>query len=426
MVLLFAISLLFACKGENHTAHSEKTEFTCPMHPGIIKNEPGSCPICGMDLVAKKSSHGKADDSLALIIKPTNSMVLSAIKTVKPQRGSRFGEVQARGVINYNTNNSNSISARVSGRIERLYVKYNYQAVSKGQKLMDIYSPDLTNAQQELLFLRDNNEPQLLESAKKKLRLLGASEQQINQVIKSGKISSVISIFSPYAGYVSEIQQAAGSVSSASAGNTVISAAGNSDGMSMGAASATAPSAPEVASNNPIQLREGQYVSAGQRLFSFVNSGTVWAEFYVRPENLDLYKKGNSIEIRSADVETKATNVKVSLIQPYYNQGTKYSLVRAVIPNAGNAWKVGELINVSPGNTKENGTWLPRTAVLQLGTRYVSFVKKDRAFVPVYVNVKSITGDWVDIGESLNSDVEVAANSWFLVDTESFIKVEKL
>jgi len=425
-VLLFAVSLLFACTGENHKVHSEISEYTCPMHPEIIKNEPGSCPICGMDLVAGKSSHGEADDSLATIIKPTNSLILSAIKTTKVQSGSRYGDIQGRGVINYNTNNSNSISARVSGRIERLYIKYNYQAVSKGQKLMDIYSPDLANAQQELLFLRDNNEPQLLESAKKKLRLLGASERQINQVIKAGKISNTISVYSPYSGYVSEIQQAAGSAISASAGSTVISGGGSSDDMNMGSSSASRPTVPNVASNSPLQLREGQYVSAGQRLFTFVNSGTVWAEFYTTPENLELFKKGNRIQIQSADVETKTTSVVVSLVQPYYNEGSNYSLIRAVIPNSNNVWKVGELVKVTPENIQKAGNWLPRTAVVQLGIRYVAFVKQKDAFVPVYVNVKSINGDWTDIGESLKNNEEVAVNAWFLVDTESFIKVERL
>lgn len=423
IILLFAFAMLVSCTNKKEAAHSHDVEYTCPMHPQIIRNEPGSCPICGMDLVAKKSSEGQANDSLANITKPVNSLVLSSIKTTKAHSGSRYGDIQARGVINYNPNNSNSISARVSGRIEHLYVKYNYQAISKGQKLMDIYSPDLANAQQELLFLRDNNEPQLLEAAKKKLRLLGASEQQINMVLKTGKINNTISIYSSYSGYISESSQAAGGA--ASAGSTVISSGNNREEMGMNTSTPT-PVAQNISSNDPLQLREGQYVSAGQRLFAVVNSETVWAEFYTTSANLGVFKKGKQIAIQSEDINDKHASATVSLVQPYYKEGANYSLVRALIRNRNNAWKIGELIKVTPENTKESGNWLPRTAVVQLGTRYVSFVKQTDAFVPVYVTVKNFSGDWADIGESLKGDEDVAINAWFLVDTESFIKAERL
>ncbi|WP_069660354.1 efflux RND transporter periplasmic adaptor subunit [Arcticibacter eurypsychrophilus] len=437
IMLFLAVTLLFACKGKDqkHEAHSEKTKYTCSMHPQVIKDEPGNCPICGMELVplVRQGSSAKVNDSLATLVKPTNEFVLSAIKTIKPKTGLRSIETNVKGVINYNTNNLNSVSSRVSGRIERLYVKYNYQAVSKGQKLMDIYSPDLANAQQELLFLRDNNEPKLLEAAKKKLRLLGATEQQINRVIKTGKISYSISIYSPYSGYISENQNSASSSgTNPAAGGTTITAANSSSSMgSMGAASKSSSqnqpsSVPNVASNTPLELREGQYISVGQQLFNLVDVNRVWAEFYISPDQLNQFKKGTRISITSIDVKTKLAHVPVSLIQPYYSEGVNYSLVRAVMPNSKQLWKIGELIQVAHEEViSKNGTWLPRTSVLQLGTKYVAFVKDKGAFVPVYVSIKSVTGDWVDIGNSIQGQ-EVALNAWFLVDSESFIKVQDI
>lgn len=437
VLLLLAVTLLFACKGkeQKHEAHAEEARYTCSMHPQVIKNEPGNCPICGMELVplVSQGSSAKVNDSLALLVKPTDEYVLSAIKTITPSNGLRSAENKVQGVINYNMNNSNSVSSRVSGRIERLYVKYNYQTVSKGQKLLDIYSPDLANAQQELLFLRDNNEPQLFEAAKKKLRLLGATEQQINQVIKTGKISYSVSIYSPYSGYISENRTPpSSSGTGSSTGSTLITSANSSSSMgSMGSASESssqspAASVPDVASNTPLELREGQYVSVGQGLFNLVNVDQVWAEFYISPDQLDEFKKGTMISITSVDMKTKFARVPVSLIQPYYSEGINYSVVRAVLPNSKQHWKVGELIQVAHATEAgKNGTWLPRTSVLQLGTRYIAFVKDKGAFVPAYVSVKSVTGDWVDIGNSI-PDREVALNAWFLLDSESFIKVQDI
>ena len=440
---LFVLLVLFSCKQKSKETgiHTEETKYTCPMHPQVIKDQPGSCPICGMDLVPmhSKNTHAGANDSLASLVKPTDELVISGISTVKPQTGSRFEQNEVKGVINYNTNNQNSISARISGRIERLYVKYNYQAVSKGQKLLDIYSPDLANAQQELLFLKSNNEPVLLEAAKRKLRLLGATNQQVNKVLKTGKIDYTISIYSPYSGYVSEIQIPSSSISGGSAaGSTMITSQSSGSSSSMAGSSSmgspgssstggtSTPSLPDVASNSPLQLREGQYVSAGQRLFNVVNSNSVWAEFYINPADLNNYKKGTIVQVQSVDVNSKRDRVPISLIQPFYKEGTNYSLVRATLSNPNQIWKIGELISVSSESTRRMGTWLPRTAVLQLGTRYISFIRKNGTFSPVYVKAGSVTGEWIDVGNSIHPDQEVAKNAWFLVDSESFIKVKEV
>jgi hypothetical protein len=88
-------------------------------------------------------------------------------------------------------------------------------------------------------------------------------------------------------------------------------------------------------------------------------------------------------------------------------------------------WKVGQLISVHK-ETELNGNWVPKTAVLQMGKKYIVFLNRDSAFVPVYVDVKAMANDWIDVGESLKADQKIAINAWFLVDTESFIKAERL
>ncbi len=420
--------IVVGCRQAEKKAEGAQT-YTCPMHPDIVKDAPGSCPICKMDLVPVQRSQ-QHSDTLGAILKDTSNLTSGSIKAVKAERTSKFAELKLNGVINYNTNSFRAISSRVSGRIERLYLKYNFQPVKKGQKILEIYSPDLAAAEQELLFLKGNGEAELLEAAKRKLRLLGVSEQQITRVLRTGKVDYTIPVFSPFSGYLAEIPGSTSSSVSTSTGGTSISS--ETSGSTMGgmggspAASGAVPSVASTTSLTAITIKEGQYVTVGQKLFTLVSAENLWAEFFISPDHLKGVKRGAAIRVESRDQKARSQRTTVKLIQPFYQEGTKYILARATIDNSSKAWRVGELIDVTVENTRQIGTWLPRTAVISLGTRHVAFARKGGQFVPVYVNVKSVTEDAVDIGDSHDPQTEFAENAWFLVDPESFIKPEKL
>jgi Cu(I)/Ag(I) efflux system membrane fusion protein len=431
LFLIIGLSIL-ACNFDKKAGSGGQVQkYTCPMHPQIVKDAPGTCPICKMDLVPQHTAdtHGAADTSLNSLVKASNELVISEIKTIRVEKGLKKSEIVLKGIINYNTNNWRSVSARVSGRIEKLFVKYNYEPVSKGQKIMEIYSPDLANAQQELLFLKNNNEPMLLESAKKKLVLLGLSMAQINRVLSTGRIEDRIAVYSPYSGYVAELglstPASQGPVSQA--GGTKISSGSGvgMNSMNASASSAIVPEIPDIPTGGALQIREGQYINAGQKIFDLINTDQVWAEFFARPDQLQEFKQGKSVMVQSIDLADQRSEATVSLVQPYFKDGTNYSLIRANVPNSIKIWKVGQLISVSREAAVE-GYWLPATALVQVGTQYVAFVKKDNAFVPVFVKLKHQADQWIDIGDSLEADAELALNAWFLIDSESFIKAKRL
>jgi hypothetical protein len=428
-IFIVFLSLLLACN-QNKEA-SAPIIFTCPMHPEILNEGAGICPICKMDLVPKSSGigHDSADKSLNSLVKPSNELVISGIETINPQNGKRKLDLSLKGVINYDANEWKTVSTRVSGRIERLYVKYSYERVKKGQKIMDIYSPDLLNAQQELLFLKNNSEPILLESARKKLLFLGLNQQQIDEVLRSGIVNPLVSVYSPYSGYVAELNlnNMSSSNSSNQAGSTRISSNSTSGmgEMNSGTSVEALPSVKTISTGQAIQVREGQYVNAGQKLFSLVNTDQVWVEFFAGSDQLEIFKSGTNIKIKAIDRADQQEVVKVDLVQPYYREGLNYSLIRANLPNANRLWKVGQLITVHK-ESELAGNWIPRTSVLQLGKDNIVFLKRNSAFIPVYVRVNTIAEEWVDIGDSLSADQKIAINAWFLVDSESFIKAKRL
>lgn len=428
-ILMFSW-LLFACNQGKDT--SKAIPFTCPMHPEIVNEGPGICPICKMDLVPKDNddAHAAIDQSLNSLVKPSNELVISGIKTIKAEKGIRKADLNLQGVINYNSNQWKTVSSRFGGRIERLYVKYSYEHVRKGQKIMDIYSPDLLSAQQELIFLKNNSEPELLESAKKKLELLGLTQAQINQVLQREIVNPIITVYSPYSGYIADLEQNDLVNNNPQAGTTRISSA-DASGMNEMATMASEPSLETIpnvralSSGQALQIREGQYINSGQKLFSLINTDQVLAEFYAGADQLNSFKKGSSIKVNALDRKDQEINTNVNLILPYYKEGYNFSLIRANIDNYKRSWKVGQLIAVHK-EIELNGNWIPRSAVLKLGKKYIVFVNRKDAFVPIYVDVKAFSDNWIDIGESLTDSQKIAINAWFLVDTESFIKVEKL
>ena len=180
LLLLFVVLMvLFSCKEKkvsDHTQHqgmnmdsavtdenqnmensAEAAVYTCSMHPQIIRDKPGDCPICGMDLVKKTTDNKKIDGlDLSTLLKPTNEFVISSVPVTTLERINERIEVDALGTVAYDTRHAGTISARVSGRIEKLYVRYRFQKISAGQKVLDIYSPELLTAQQNLLFLIKN------------------------------------------------------------------------------------------------------------------------------------------------------------------------------------------------------------------------------------------------------------------------------
>jgi Cu(I)/Ag(I) efflux system membrane fusion protein len=404
-LLIFGSVMAFiSCKSKTtiEQATENKQLWTCSMHPEIIRDHPGACPICGMDLV-KKVDNAVAINNIQLndLLQPTDRFVVSSIPITTIKKGSETVEVDALGTVAYDTRLVNTISARISGRIERLYVKYRYQHIMKGQKIMDIYSPELLTTEQELLFLlkNDPSNTSLLNAAKQKLLLLGVSETQLNQIISTKKPSLAISVYSNYSGHIHE------------AGNTMPEE--NIGGQRMDISRIT----------EELSIKEGMYVEKGQNVFQIYNVDRSWVLLNFFPEYLGLIKEGDAVMVIPETAPSKKFRAKINFIEPIYRKENKTLTARAYFDNSQMQIPVGSQVKAAIFVNTSESNWLPKDAVLSLGINKVVFIKVSGGFKAQKVEAGLTYNNQIQILSGLNATDSVAANAQFLTDSESFIKV---
>lgn len=181
--------------------------WTCSMHPQIRLGGPGSCPICSMPLIPAGGSGdlaGTGGGAPALSLTQVERARVG-VETVAVERRSLATEIRTVGRIGYDETTLTGVSARVNGYVERLFVDYTGVPVRAGDHLVEIYSPDLVVAQQELLIAaKSPGGGPLLESSRQKLRWLGISAAQVDEILRSGKVQERMTVYSPSAGTVVE------------------------------------------------------------------------------------------------------------------------------------------------------------------------------------------------------------------------------
>jgi Cu(I)/Ag(I) efflux system membrane fusion protein len=394
-----------AKKKQPQTQAAIQETYTCPMHPQIIKDKPGSCPICGMDLVKKSAAGEKVNDvSLNDLLRPSNQYVLSSIPTVHIQLRDEPVEITAYGFITYDTRQVGTVSSNIGGRIEKLYVKYRYQKVSKGQKIMDIYSPELLTAQQNLLFLlqHDADNQTMISAARQKLALLGMSNRQLEQVIKSGKPVFTVSIYSSYSGHIHESSAAESMQPQAQTGMKDVSLL-----------------------TEELPLKEGMYVTKGQNLFIIYNPSKAWAVLNIFSGQAGMVKVGDKVRISPETAPGKDFRASINFIEPFYRPDSKTTTARVYFDNPNMGIPIGSQVKATIFAGARSARWLPEEAVLTLGLDKVVFIKKEDAFIAHKIEAGIVNNHLIQVLNGLSEDDEVAANAQYLVDSESFIKVKQ-
>lgn len=360
------------------------------------------------------------DSNLSHLLKPSNEQVVSPLPVIKAEYGSKIFTEEVQGMINYDTRNQHNISSKTGGRIERLWIKYNYQPVKKGQLIMEIYSPDLAAAQQELLFIyRTGNDPVMLDKGKQRLMLLGMTPAGISALLKRGTPSYRIPVYSNVSGFILE-KSVAAAVASPAASSAAPAGGDGMGSMSGDAAAAATPTSPAAPVNSPVLLREGQYVGAGASLFTVYSSDQLVAEFSLKAALAAHLSVGSKFVFYKTSDKSESQTARIGLIQPTFKNGENFTIARAYLNNP--RIKVGQLVTARIPLQLPASWWLPEEAVISVGNKKVVFKKEGNVFIPKVVDAGISIAGKVQIKEDISS-WNISKNAAYLVDSESFIKM---
>lgn len=384
---------------------TRKPLYTCPMHPQVIQDHPGDCPICGMQLVPKTTA---AETSQAPIGAPGSSApelepgvqaislsprqrVLANIETTPVRREALNRTLETTGRIAYDEARLSSLSAWIDGRIDDLAVKTTGAPIAKGAMIARIYSPELVATQQEYLTARQNARdmagapyPELAQgarsvvsAARQRLKLLGVTEGQIRQLEATGHPLVSFPILAPSSGVVVERK-----------------------------------------------VQQGQYVKAGDVLFNLADYSRVWVEASAYEADLGTVKPGARAEVRVTAFPDKVFYGRVSFIQPTVSAETRTGQLRIELPNPQGVLKPEMYANVrivSPLGSK-NQLSVPASAVIDTGRHTVVYVEAaPNQFVPRSVMVGAKAGDRYPVFSGLKEGDRVATSGGFLLDASSQI-----
>ncbi len=364
-----------ACKNEKKAASTQK--FTCPMHPQVIKDAPGSCPVCGMDLVPV--SAGGANNELVLM---ESQIQLANIKTMAIAAGTFGTSKILSGRLVTNPELSSSISSRYAGRIERLYVKETGRQVSKGQPLLQIFSEELQTLQQDFLlqakqvaaFPNEKLYVSLREAAKNRLKLFGFSNAQIESLVRTGKTSPLITVYATASGIVNEIN-----------------------------------------------VSEGQYVTEGSPIIRLENFNQLWVEADVYPSEANSVKMGTIVKV-TVDGFPEQT-ARINFISPQIDPSSQILKVRAPIQNAGQLQSGMQANVILPSTSVSNAVALPLNAVIRDAQGAHVWIKTGKdTFAPRMVTTGSEDANQIIITSGLENVKEVVVSGAYLLSSEYILK----
>ncbi len=387
----FAISVLApslflaACSDaqEKKDTGEKSPTFTCPMHPQVVQQKMGTCPVCGMDLVPFEKNAAAAylqldDRQIALANVTTMAIGLNGFNSYK----------QLNGRLVVNPEKTAFISSRVAGRLDRLYVKQTGEKVKKGQPLYQIYAEQLASLQQEYLvalnqvaqFPDDQVFSQILKSARQKLSLYGQSASQIKALQESKKTNPNITFLAPESGVVAELS-----------------------------------------------VTEGQYVTEGAPILRLEGYQSLWVEADIYPAEVGNIKEGQQVKVVIPGWEDQPQMVNIKFTSPALQSGSQLLQIRGAMPNPDDQWQPGLQANVFvPTESKGEVMNLPVDAVIRNGKGAHVWIEIEKGkFEPRIVKTGMESYDQVEIKGGLKLGEKVVISGSYLLYSEYVLKKGK-
>ncbi|HEX7708358.1 MAG TPA: efflux RND transporter periplasmic adaptor subunit [Thermoanaerobaculia bacterium] len=368
---------------------NEATIWTCSMHPQIRQPAAGNCPICGMALIPIQTNDddfGGGDQArLAVSERAAALMGVQVWPVSRLDVGDVSGEVRLSGTIGFDDTQVNDVFVRTEGQIERLYVNFENAAVSRGQRLADIYSPALVAASQELLQARRaaaaGGMADLAEAAASQLLTLGVTRGQVDRIIQTGQPLRTISVHSPADGVISDLAS-----------------------------------------------RQGEWLMPGARLMRVAGLSRVWAQFEAYERDLARLRVGTPMQFTVEAFPGETFSGAISFIDPVVDSGSRTASVRVQVANPGSRLKPGMLVRGLGGGvpSADAALVIPASAPLVTGRRAVVYVQMPGLEQPTFeardVTLGERKGAYWEVVSGLTEGELVVVNGAFKIDSELQIR----
>lgn len=362
---------------ENKSASQEK--YTCPMHPQIMNDGPGTCPICKMDLVPVNASGGKNELTLS-----ESQIQLANVRTMKINSSGFSTSRVLNGRLIVDEDRTEMISSRYSGRVERLFIKETGRPVAKGQALLQIYSEQLQTLQQDYLlqlkqiaaFPSEKIYQSMRDAAKNKLRLFGYTDAQINALNQGSNLKPLVTIYSRSAGIVKELN-----------------------------------------------ISEGQYLSEGSPVMKLESLDMLWLEMDVYPSEIQDIKIGTKVRYSLNGNSGDEQTALVDFISPQIDPSTQILKVRAPVRNTGYMQPGMQATIFLPQTEIVSAVSLPLEAVIRDQTGAHVWIKTGKnTFSPRMVRIGEEDSERVIILSGLENVQEAVVSGAYLLSSEFILK----
>ena len=428
MVLVPVYFLFIANNIKEEIVTENKQLYTCGMHPQIISEEPGLCPICEMKLTPIKNQNQKSDEKKILFYRnPMNPNVISNtpmkdemgmdyvpvyeseagsegvvsidpevqqnmnIKTALVENRMLSSRVTTNGVLVTDETREYLVTTKVDGWIEKLYVNYTGQYVEAGSKLMDIYSPMLVSAQQEFITALSyqksmgksslseiqNSSDELVKNAIRKLQLLNVSNSEIERLKENSDVKTTITLYAQKSGTVLEKN-----------------------------------------------IVEGQKIMAGEPLLKIANLSNLWLTAEIYESEIPKVKIGSTADIKFNFPTDKNYQGKVSFIYPVVDDKSRTVKVRIDVNNSNGELKPSMFANVViAGRASGVKPVIPENAVIRSGKMDLVIVDLGNGkFKPQMVDLGIYSDGYYQILSGLTQGDKIVTSAQFLIDSESNLK----
>jgi membrane fusion protein, copper/silver efflux system len=346
-----------------------------PMVPQQKFDKPGKSPFMDMELVPKyaNESNENGDSSVTISSQTVQNLGIRLVEVETKSFGDSFATV---GRVEPNDRLFYDVQTRIPGFVERLFVRAVGDPVRKGQKIAEIYAPELLAAQEEYLTIIElgnvDSDNALKNASRNRLRLLGMTDAEIRAITAAKQSNTRFGVYAPASGVVTELG-----------------------------------------------VREGGQLMAGSSLIQITDLSQVWLIAEVPERDAARLKIGVSANITLQSLPDVSFKGKVSYLYPILDNASRTLQVRIELLNVDNQLRPGMYANVEFSEQKHEGLSVPSESVIATGKRKVVIVKNEAGYRPAEIVTGQVSGNYTEVLSGLEAGEQVVASGQFLIDSEA-------